>query len=226
MHERSTRVAAGLRRLGIGPGDRVVVMMANCPEVTILYHAIWRAGGVVTPVVFLVTPVELRHILDDSDAVAVFTTPEILPKVIEAVGDSKLPVVVLGGATDGSTVNFADLEDGVEPLPIVDRSPDDLAALMYTGGTTGRSKGVALSHANLSYAGAASRSRSHVPGLTRGQISLPLSHSFGLLVTVGAMHVPEPGSAVLQRWFEPRSFLELAVEHRSQNFAVVPRCSR
>ena len=60
--------------------------------------------------------------------------------------------------------NFAELE-AADPAPIVDRRADDLAALLYTGGTTGRSKGVALSHANLSHAGASSRAVSHVPGL-------------------------------------------------------------
>jgi long-chain acyl-CoA synthetase len=221
MHERSEHLAHGLVRLGVAPGDRVVVIMANAPEVTILYHAIWRAGAAVTPVVFLVTAPELRHIIDDSGATAVFTTPEILPKVVEALEGRPRKVIVLGSA-DGDHVNFADLEADTEALPIVDRSPDDLAALMYTGGTTGRSKGVALSHANLAYSGRSSRARSHIEGISRGQISLPLSHAFGLLVTVGAMHVPEPGSTVLQRWFEPKSFLELAVEHRSQTFAVVP----
>src|SRR5687767_12750432 len=207
LHERSTRVASGLTDIGVTPGDRVVVIMANCPEVGILYHAIWRTGAVVTPVVFLVTAIELRHILVDSGAVAVFTSPELLPKVVEAVEGRPIRVVVVGAPTDGAITGFADIEGGADPLPIADRSPDDLAALMYTGGTTGRSKGVALSHRNLSHAGASSRARSHVPGVTRGQISLPLSHAFGLLVTVGEMHVPEPTTSVLQRWFEPKSFL-------------------
>ncbi len=65
----------------------------------------------------------------------------------------------------------------------MDREPDDLAALLYTGGTTGRSKGVALTHANLSNAGASSRRAGQVPGITNGLIALPLSHSYGLLVT-------------------------------------------
>jgi long-chain acyl-CoA synthetase len=104
----------------------------------------------------------------------------------------------------------------------VDRAPDDLAALLYTGGTTGRSKGVALTHANLSSAGAASRGVSHVPGLTRGLSALPLSHSFGLLVTVGALHVPEPVSTVLLRWFKPEEWLRLAAEHCVQVATVVP----
>jgi long-chain acyl-CoA synthetase len=97
-----------------------------------------------------------------------------------------------------------------------------MAALLYTGGTTGRSKGVVLTHANLSHAGAASRRVSHVPGLTLGITALPLSHSYGLLITVGALHTPEPVSSVLQRWFDPAAWLRLAAEHRVQVAAVVP----
>ena len=66
LHERATRLAGGLRQTGIEPGDRVVVLMANCPEVTIAYNAIWRAGAVVTPVIFLVPPAELELLLQDS----------------------------------------------------------------------------------------------------------------------------------------------------------------
>ena len=216
LHARGARVGAGLGAAGVGPGDRVVVIMANCPEVGIVYHALWRAGAVITPVVFLVTPPELRHIIADSGAVAVVTTPELAPKVAAAQDDAAhvVPVFVVGE-------NFAQLES-CDPGPIVERSPDDLAALMYTGGTTGRSKGVALSHANLSNAGASSRSVSHVPGLVRGITALPLSHSFGLLVTVGGLHTPEPTISILQRWFEPTEWLRLAAEHGAQTTAVVP----
>jgi long-chain acyl-CoA synthetase len=215
LHERATRVATGLVDLGVRPGERVVVLMANCPEVGIVYTAAWRAGGVVTPVVFLVTAPELEYIVVDSGAVAVITSPELLAKVTEATAAHPVRVVVVG------TPDFAALE-AYPPLSIVDRSGTDLAALMYTGGTTGRSKGVPLSHANLAHAGGASRSVSHIPGLVRGQTGLPLSHAFGLLVTVGALHAPEAGSSVLQRWFEPASFLRLAVEHRTQVAAMVP----
>ena len=216
LHARATRVGAGFVAAGVRPGDRVVVIMANCPEVGIVYHALWRAGAVITPVVFLVTAPELRHIIHDSGAVAVVTTAELAPKVAAAQDGAphQVPVFVVGE-------NFAELE-AAEPGTIVDRSPDDLAALLYTGGTTGRSKGVALSHANLSNAGASSRSVSHVPGLLRGITALPLSHSFGLLVTVGGLHAPEPTVSVLQRWFEPTEFVRLAAEHRAQTTAVVP----
>src|SRR5215468_4987196 len=81
LHDRAARVGAALRADGIRPGDRVVVIMANCSEVGVAYHGLWRAGAVVTPVVFLVTAAELRHILTDSGAVAVVTTEELAAKV-------------------------------------------------------------------------------------------------------------------------------------------------
>ncbi len=214
LHERARRVATGLRRLGVGTGDRVVVFMANCPEVGIAYAAIWRAGAVATPVIFLISIPELHHILLDSGAAAVITSPELAGLVAEALDGRALPVVVVGE-------DFSELEHN-EPSAIVDRSPDDLAALLYTGGTTGRSKGVCLTHANLSNAGASARAVSYVPGLVRGITGLPLSHSFGLLVTVGGLHAPEPHSAVLLRWFDASTWLRLAAEQKSQTSAMVP----
>ncbi len=214
LHVRARRVATGLRELGVRPGDRVVVFMANCSEVGVLYHGLWRIGAVVTPVIFLISPPELAQILDDSGAVAVVTSPELKGTVATAVGGRSLPVIVVGE-------NYEELEAN-EESGIVDRDGHDLAALLFTGGTTGRSKGVPLTHANLNRAGAVSRGRSHVPGMVRGIGGLPLSHSFGLLVTVGGMHVPEPISTVLQRWFDAAAWVRLAAEHRSQITAVVP----
>lgn len=220
---RAMRFAAGLRGLGVRPGDRVVVLMANCPEVGITYHAIWRAGGVVTPVIFLVTPDELRHAAVDSGAVALVTTADLLPKVLPAIDGLSIPLVVVGpdGGDPARMIDFAEVE-AAEPGPLVDRADDDLAALLYTGGTTGRSKGVPMTHANLYHAGAASRSSSYTPGLDLAITALPLSHAYGLLVTVGALHASQPGQTVLLRWFDPKNWLDLAAEHRSQVAAVVP----
>ncbi len=221
LHARAVRVSAGLRALGVGPGDRVVVMMANCPEVGVTYTAVWRAGGVVTPVIFLVSPAELRHAIVDSGAVAVVTTGELLPAIRRATEGLAVKVVVAGATGEPGVADYADLESA-GPAEIVDRSPDDLAALLYTGGTTGRSKGVPLSHANLAQGGAASRSVSYVPGLNCGLLALPLAHSYGILVTVGAMHATEPPVTVLMRWFDAARWLELAQEHGVEVTAVVP----
>jgi long-chain acyl-CoA synthetase len=207
LRDRAQRVAAGLSGLGVAPGDRVVVFAANCPEVPILYNAIWRAGAVVTPAIFLLPAPELRHILVNSEAALVVASPEFVDTA-RSVAD--VPVV----STD-------ELPEG-EPAPIAGRADADLAALMYTGGTTGRAKGVMLSHANLWEVGKAAQKAGHVPGIVRTLTPLPLSHSYGLLVTVVGLHAPELGRGVLMRWFEPSAFLDLVQEHRVQITAVVP----
>src|ERR1700748_158593 len=83
LFDRSRRVAGGLRAAGLEPGDRVVVMMANCPEVGVTYNACWWGGLVVTPLIFLASTPELKHVLTDSGAKAVVTTPEFVAKVEE-----------------------------------------------------------------------------------------------------------------------------------------------
>lgn len=234
---RAARVGAGLSALGVAPGDRVVVLMANCPEVSITYTAIWRAGAVATPVIFLVSAAELRHVLADSGAVAVVTTPEFLGKVHSAAEGLSLRVVLVdGGRTravpeglpvravvaDGKDViSYAELESAA-PGPVIDRADDELAALLYTGGTTGRSKGVMITHANLSLGTAAIREITYVPGVNRSLLPLPLSHSYGLMVTVAGLHATEPGAAVLMRWFDAAGWLSLVERHQVQTSSLVP----
>ncbi len=219
---RARRAAAGFAALGVRPGDRVVLVMANCPEVGIAYTALWRAGAVATPVLFLLSEDELRHVMTDSGAVAVVTTPEFLPKVRSSAGT--VPVVVVGpagAAVPDGVVRWADLESGNE-LAVVDRTPDDLVALLYTGGTTGRSKGVALTHAGLDAAGHAGSLAGRAPGRVRGLLPLPLAHVYGLMVSVTGLHAVEPGETVLMRWFDAAGWVSLVEQHRTQTSALVP----
>ena len=211
LHERASRLAGGLRHLGVALGDRVVVLMANCPEVGIAYEAIWRAGAVVTPAIFLLPPAELAHILRDSGAAIVLATPELAENANEAAE----------GAFVITTDAFPWLEQA-DPSPILPCAESDPAALLYTGGTTGRAKGVLLSHENLWFAGRSGHDAGHVPGIVRGLLALPLSHAYGLLVTVVGFHAVEQHPSALMRWFDPERYLELAQEHRTQITAVVP----
>src|SRR5215472_6400724 len=99
LADRAARFATGLTDLGVRPGDRLLVLMANCPEVLITYSAAWRAGAVVTPLIFLVSEDELRHALVDSGAVGVMTTAEFLPKVSAALaGAPSVRFVLVPGA--------------------------------------------------------------------------------------------------------------------------------
>jgi long-chain acyl-CoA synthetase len=257
LFERSRRLGGGLALLGVAPGDRVVVSMANCPEVTIAYQAIWRAGAVVTPATFLLPAPELRHIISDSEACAVITTPEFVDKVREAVaGLGSVKWVIVAGAGSesaselgsgsgsgpgsglgsgsgpgsesgagsgeaGGVIPLASVEQA-DPASVVARAEDDLAALLYTGGTTGRAKGVMISHGNLYFSSQALQQASHVAGLNRSLVTLPLSHAYGMLITVSGLHSPERPVTALLRWFDPAVFLELIEQHRLQQSAVVP----
>ena len=220
------RLTGGLVGLGVRPGDRVVVCMANGPEVEVAYGAIWRAGAVVTPVVFLLSEAELRHVLVDSGAVAVVTSPELLPRVTAAAAgapDLRHVVVAGDGPADPRAVAYEDLA-AADPHPLVPRDADDLGALMYTGGTTGRAKGVMLSHGNLWWCGRCAYERGRdtfdgKPSLT----ALPLSHAFGMIVTIVGTFIEEQrGPSVLMRWFEPAGWLRLAAEHRVGAGQLVP----
>ena len=211
LFERSRRLTGGLLEIGIEPGDRVVVAMPNCPDVPLVYQALWSAGAAITPAVFLLSREELRHMLAETEARAVVTTDDLRPSVEAAAeGLASAPRIVSPDEFEGD-------EAGIVP-----RADSDLAAVMYTGGTTGKAKGVARSHENLWLAGKAGHDAGYVPGIERGLTALPLSHSYGLLVTVVGLHSPERPASVLMPWFQAESWLELAQEHTVQIAAVVP----
>jgi long-chain acyl-CoA synthetase len=203
LFERARRI-----QLGIEPGDRVVVLMENSPDVGVAYHAIWRAGGVVTPAVFLLTREELERLIRDASPSLVLTSEMFADTARAAAGDLRV------------VADLAELE--ADASPIVDRDESDLAALVYTGGTTGRAKGVMLTHTNLYEAGRAGHEAGHVDGIDRALTCLPLAHSYGLLVLNVGLHHPGRQQSVLMGWFDPEAWLRLAQEHRVQIAAVVP----
>jgi long-chain acyl-CoA synthetase len=144
-----------------------------------------------------------------------------------AAGAPQLRHVIVVGGAPGSLpghvrgVDFAELESapagGIVPV-----SDDDLATLMYTGGTTGRAKGVMLSHRNLHACSQSSHEASQAEGITRALTPLPLSHAYGMIVTLVGFHATERALGVLQRWFDPAQFLALAQQHQIQRTALVP----
>ena len=237
LADRAARLATGLAGLGVRPGDRLLVLMANCPEVLITYTAAWRAGAAVTPLIFLVSEDELRHALNDSGAVGIVTTMEFLPKVSAAVkgwrgraavgGAPGVRFVLVPGAqaesaAPGVPVLDFDQVASAEPGSIADRSGTDLAALLYTGGTTGRSKGVPLTHAGLYWCGSAAHEMSVRANVVSSVLPLPLAHAYGLLVICGGMHRTDQTKTILMRWFDPAGWVKLAEEHRVQGSALVP----
>ena len=112
LFARSCRIAGGLAELGVAPGERVVVSMANRPEVSVVYQALWRAGAVVTPATFLLGAEDLRHVIADSEACAVITTSEFVEKIAQAVAglNTVRHVICTDGSEHDDVIALADLE--------------------------------------------------------------------------------------------------------------------
>lgn len=210
----AARVAHALRRLGVGVGDRVVVLLPNCPEVTQAYGGILRLGAVIVPVVFLLAGDEVRHILEDSGAKVVITSAELRDKVEGWAG----AVLLVGGGEGLLWEELVARER--DDFPMVAREAADLAVILYTSGTTGRPKGVALSHGNLASNARAAASLHELDRSAWALAVLPLSHSYGLTV-MNAGHLLGT-RAVLLRWFAPEPVLETIQQFRVQSMSGVP----
>ncbi|MCI2399010.1 AMP-binding protein [Aliiroseovarius subalbicans] len=136
FHQRAAGLAGALRAAGVKPGDRVAMFMKNCPDYLIAFFGIWTAGAAVVPINAKLHPKEAAFILDNSGASLALVTPELGAGLAE-VSD----VALLDVTSDDFARMCAD-----DPLEVVARDPDDLAWLFYTSGTTGRPKGVFISH--------------------------------------------------------------------------------
>lgn len=198
---------AGADGYGLAPGDRVAILMANCPEYLVAQLGAWHAGLVAVPVNARLHPEEVAYILADSGA-SLVVTDEAHRADVEPLAD-RLPGlrVLVAPSTDwDATVRHA-------PSALVDRSTDDGAWLFYTSGTTGRPKGALLTHGNLLMA-----SLSYYADIDKVEAgdsvlhAAPLSHGSGLYglphLARGAVSVfPSSGAlegtellGLLERW--------------------------
>jgi hypothetical protein len=142
-------------------------------------------------VIFIARADELRRIVADAEPALVVASP-LVSETAEAAANGTRVVTDLAKHECGA------------PLPIVPRADDNLAALVYTGGTTGRAKGVMLTHANIWEAGRAGHQAGHVEGIDRSLTCLPLSHSYGLLVLNVGLHPPRPAAVGADALVHPR----------------------
>ncbi len=162
------RFANALNALGVKKGDRVAIHLPNCPQFAIAYYAVLMNGAVFTPLSPLLSPREVEHQLNDSGAETLISLDLLYPGVAEVVKKTKITRVITTSIADcyspliqplkplskipaPGTLDFAALLAGHPPKPpAVDIDPkQDLAHLAYTGGTTGVSKGVMLTHYNV-----------------------------------------------------------------------------
>jgi long-chain acyl-CoA synthetase len=187
--DRVKNTALGLRSLGIGPGDKIVILSENRPEWTMTDFAAQCLGAVVVPIYPTLMPDQIKYIVNDSDAKAVFGSNRELWTRIAAVRNELDKVahyvafdpegiegaMSLAELIDRGRTYAASRGDEFEALALAVK-PDDLASIIYTSGTTGVPKGVMLTHANLIHNIKALRSIVAFKDTDRILSFLPLSH--------------------------------------------------
>lgn len=215
------RFAGALRELGVGPGDRVAVMVANRPEVASIYGGILRSGGVVVPVLFLLAVPEVAHIFADCAPKVVVTSPEFLGNILAArEGLADPPAVVVVGGDAGAHLGWDALIEDASRAGMTDRDPGDLAVVSYTSGTTGRPKGVMLTHGNLLFN---AENTTRVVPSRDGDVTLlmlPLAHLFG----ISSMLVQQSfrTTSIILPWFIPDAVLDAVDTYGVTGTAAVP----
>ena len=176
----SGQLAGALRGLGVEPGDRVTVQVEKSPEALMLYLACLRAGAVYLPLNTAYTLAELDYFIGDAEPRLVVVDPRSREGVAPVAGAYGSAVETLDAAGGGSLVQRA---DGVDAdFADAERGPDDLAAILYTSGTTGRSKGAMLSHDNLLSNALTLRDHWRFTSADRLIHALPIFHTHGLFV--------------------------------------------
>jgi len=227
------RFARGLKTLGVAEGDKVALLLPNLPQVVIANFAIWRLGAVTAPANPLYTERELLHQLNDSEASVLIALDLLMPRAQGILSQTSVREVIAchindylpfpknrlfpfvkkdmyRAVTPGDHLHlFTAMVKGAAGEETEDKARwDALAALLYTGGTTGVSKGVMLTHANLSIN--VQQLKMWFPQLKEGESSVlavfPFFHSAGftgmqnMSVFGGFTNVlvprPEPGVIV------------------------------
>jgi long-chain acyl-CoA synthetase len=151
------KMAASLSAAGVSKGDRVALMLPNCPQYVISFFATVRLGAIVTQINPMYVEREIEHILNDSNAETIVVYATVYERVKAVLPDSNLKTLIVvdfGDEPEGLDAghrSFGDfLSTDADPAPDVEIDPgEDVAALQYTGGTTGVSKGAMLTHRNL-----------------------------------------------------------------------------
>ena len=209
MAARVAALAGGLHERGVGAGDVVALLSYNCPEFLEAMFAANRLGAVAMPINWRLAAPEVRYILQHSEARALVCDEPLVGLADEACAgleDSLVRSCIASSAPDGWTT-LAELRAGATAPPPARSGPDDVHRLMYTSGTTGRPKGVMITHANLAW-----KNLAHIVefGFTADDLALacgPLYHVGALDLTTTSL-VAAGATTIIHRVFDAAAVID------------------
>jgi acyl-CoA synthetase (AMP-forming)/AMP-acid ligase II len=216
------KLAAALHERGIGAGDVVGVWAPNSPEYAVVFHGVLRANAIVTSANSLYTPGELAHQLADSGAKLLFTVSPFLERAAAALAEAGLPAdaVVTLDKVDGVT-SLADLLETTALPPERTTTATDTAVLPYSSGTTGRAKGVILTHRNLVANLVQIAAMGKTSSETKILAVLPFFHIYGMTCMMNqGLH--KRSTVVTMPKFDLAEFLRIIAEYRVQRVYIAP----
>jgi acyl-CoA synthetase (AMP-forming)/AMP-acid ligase II len=213
MADRAAALAGGLSGLGVGPGDVVGLLSYNCPEFLETVFAANHLGAIAMPINWRLAPPEVQYILEHSGARVLVTDEamtDLADQAAKAMDAPPARACVGSSAPDGWTTIAALRSAGGQSgaaVAHVATAADDVHRLMYTSGTTGRPKGVMLTHANLAW-----KNLAHIVefGFTSDDLGLacgPLYHVGALDLTTTSL-IAAGGTTIIHRAFDAAAVVD------------------
>ncbi|WP_339212574.1 long-chain fatty acid--CoA ligase [Solibacillus sp. FSL W8-0372] len=218
------KAAKGLSKSGVGKGDRVAIMLPNCPQYPVSFYSILACGGIVVQVNPMYQASELIHILNDSGAKAIIVMDQLLP-LIEAIRAQTPIQEVYPVSVESAYLPDELLIEDEGELQTVEINPvEDVAVLQYTGGTTGTPKGAMLTHFNIVANTLQSEATSNVKvkkGEERVLTISPLFHVYGM---TSAMSVTFylGSNLILVPKFDVEQVIDIIEKTKPTSFPGVP----
>lgn len=232
--EEGRRIHRALQDHGIDRGAVVALCMINHPYVYSVFTGVFRSGATLVPVMFQLTPPELEYIFSHTEAKCIVTDHILVDKVREAVQNlDHIKFLVVHGGEDKPDAPIPEYSmesflayDEQSTLPEIPN--DDVALMLYTSGTTGKPKGVMLTHANLlaSTEGMMDAAELHKRDHPVISIStLPMAHIFGIGIMNYGFALPKEfkdDHMVQEAWFDAERFIAQIQEYKCTDMAGVP----
>jgi acyl-CoA synthetase (AMP-forming)/AMP-acid ligase II len=223
LGENAARLGAALQQLGVGPGARVAFLMANCAEYVFCEYAVAKVGATRVPLAVLLANDDLAYILNFSRCDVLIYHERLaarLRQIIPALETVRTHICVGDGlAADGHLSLRSLLASQAPPMKPVAIAPEDIASIYFTGGTTGRPKGVMLSHRSWYYTCYAEMLEFGIADNETFVFVTPMTHASGCLILPVLLR---RGRCVVLDHFDPDLLLGAIQNERATATLIVP----